>query len=130
MCSNTLRMADTQFFSAQLSLEEEKRSTKRSYSDIASQAVKQSLTPLSRRQPSGSHDFSVLSCLSQFTYPELLTGSNKFACTYCNRRNRKAQRQSKGKLSLHCQHNQFVAWGSFPCKSPYELEELSYQAVS
>ena len=29
---------------------------------------------------------SILSCLKQFTSPELLTGSNKFACSFCNKK--------------------------------------------
>uniref|UniRef100_T1JHZ2 Ubiquitin carboxyl-terminal hydrolase n=1 Tax=Strigamia maritima TaxID=126957 RepID=T1JHZ2_STRMM len=57
-----------------------------------------SLTSLSPRYQPASHECSVLSCLNQFTAPELLTGNNKFGCENCTKiRNEKLAAKSEEK---------------------------------
>ncbi|XP_013789773.2 ubiquitin carboxyl-terminal hydrolase 16-like isoform X1 [Limulus polyphemus] len=58
--------------------------------EIPSNKIKQewitkSLTTLAPRYHPASHECSVMSCLNQFTAPELLTGNNKFGCDNCTR---------------------------------------------
>ncbi|XP_076373388.1 ubiquitin specific protease 16/45 isoform X2 [Tachypleus tridentatus] len=58
--------------------------------EVSSNKIKQewiakSLTTLSPRYHPAAHECSVMSCLNQFTAPELLTGNNKFGCENCTR---------------------------------------------
>lgn len=47
--------------------------------------IAKSLTTLAPRYMASSHECSILSCLNQFTAPELLTGNNKFGCENCTK---------------------------------------------
>ena len=65
------------------------QTVERSQSARIRDSVDLSLKPLTERVDCAPHICSILSSLGQFTHPELLTGSNKFACTFCNRKAKK-----------------------------------------
>lgn len=50
---------------------------------VKNEWMTKSLTTLSPRYHPSSHECSIMSCLNQFTAPELLTGPNKFGCENC-----------------------------------------------
>ncbi|ELT96769.1 hypothetical protein CAPTEDRAFT_225117 [Capitella teleta] len=59
------------------------------------------MTSLANRYHAVSQECSIMSCLNQFTAPELLTGNNKFGCVVCTRqKNKKSGDKDKTEMVL------------------------------
>lgn len=60
----------------------------RSMYEMRLQAMNMAMLPLGKRdeQQSFTSNSSVSSCLYQYTSPDLLFGSNKYLCNYCNKK--------------------------------------------
>ncbi|XP_071524258.1 ubiquitin carboxyl-terminal hydrolase 16 isoform X2 [Panulirus ornatus] len=65
--------------------EEENRKKTRCMKKLKQEWIARSLTTLAPRYQCHSQECSVMSCLTNFTAPELLTGSNKISCENCTK---------------------------------------------
>jgi len=73
-------------------------------------AVDMSLRPLSEKLDCALYECSILSSLGLFTHPELLTGSNKFACSFCNRKDRRKNSSTNGRFGVCSQRFRVVLY--------------------
>jgi ubiquitin carboxyl-terminal hydrolase 16/45 len=61
------------------------------HAKLQREARMKAMQSLSDRYHAVSQECSIMSCLNQFTAPELLTGNNKFGCAVCSKLKRKKQ---------------------------------------